>query len=95
MKRPLLPLLLATTGLLSLLAGPGLAREHATPFHRCVNAALAQKPGKVLEVELENEGGKEVYEVDIAGDDGKRWELTCDLATVKIIKVEIEDKDDD
>ena len=71
MKRPLRLRLLAITGLLSLVAGPGLARADATPFHRCVDAALAQKPGKVLEVELETEGGKELYEIEIAGTDGK------------------------
>jgi uncharacterized membrane protein YkoI len=95
MKKSVLPFVLAMTGLLSLVAGPGLARADATPLHRCVDAALTQKPGKVLEVELETEGGKEIYEIDIAGNDGKRWELKCDLATVKIIKVELEEKDDD
>jgi uncharacterized membrane protein YkoI len=95
MKRPLLLRLLAITGLVSLVAGPGLAGADATPFHRCVDAALAQKPGKVLEVELETDGGKELYEIEIAGTDGKRWELKCDLATAKIIKVELEGKHDD
>jgi uncharacterized membrane protein YkoI len=95
MRRLSFPLLVAMTGILSFVAGPGLARDDATPFHRCVNAALAQKPGKVLEVELETEDGKEIYEIDIAGNDGKRWELKCDLSTIKIIKVELEDVDKD
>ncbi|MBL8527425.1 MAG: PepSY domain-containing protein [Burkholderiales bacterium] len=90
MKRPLF-LLLPLIGLLSLGAGPASARDDATPFHRCVDAALAQKPGKVLEVELETHKGKEIYEIDIAGNDGKRWELKCDLETAKIIRAEIDD----
>ena len=65
-----------------------------SPFHRCVNAALAAKPGEVLEVEQKNRNGKQVYEVDIRGKDGQKWELKCDMATTKIIKVEIDDDDD-
>ena len=92
MMNSVLPLSLTITGLLSLVAGPALARADATPLHRCVDAALAKKPGKVLEVELETENGREIYEIDIAGDDGKRWELECDLETIKIIKVELEEE---
>ena len=82
-------------GLAVFAASPALVRADSTPLHRCVDAALVQKPGKVLEVELETDDGKEIYEIDIAGKDGKRWELKCDLSTIKIIKVELEDADDD
>jgi uncharacterized membrane protein YkoI len=78
-----------------MVTGPALARKYSTPLYRCVNAALAKKPGKVLEVELETENGRQIYEIDIAGDDGKRWELECDLETIKIVKVELEEEDDD
>lgn len=86
---------LLVAGLAMFAAGPALARPYSTPLHRCVNAALAKKPGKVLEVELETEGGRQVYEIDIAGNDGKRWELECDVETIRIVKVELEEEDDD
>lgn len=80
----------------ALAALPAEARRHggATPFHRCVNAALKQKPGTVIQVEQETKDGNPVYEIDIASKDGTKWELTCDLATMKIVKVEQEDYDE-
>jgi uncharacterized membrane protein YkoI len=89
-----LSLPIAAVGLALFAAGPALAHNDATPLHRCVDAALAKKPGKVLEVELEREKGREIYEIEIAGADGKRWELECDLETISIIKVELDDDDD-
>jgi uncharacterized membrane protein YkoI len=56
-------------------------------MEECVKAALAQKPGKVLEVEGETERGMPMFEIDIAGADGKRWELVCDGITGRIVKV--------
>ena len=89
-----LSLPIAAASLAMFAAGPALANPDATPFHRCVNAALAKKPGKVLEVELEREKGREIYEIEIAGADGKRWELECDLETISIVKIELDDDDD-
>jgi uncharacterized membrane protein YkoI len=91
----ILPFAFVATALTGLIAVPALAREYSTPLHRCVNAALAKKPGRVHEVELETKDGKEVYEIDIVGKDGKRWELLCDLETISIVKVELEEDHDD
>lgn len=86
-----LSLPIAAASLAMFAAGPVLAHPDATPLHRCVDAALAKKPGQVLEVELEREKGREIYEIEISGEDGKRWELECDLETISIIKVELDD----
>ena len=67
----------------------------SSPFHRCVAAALAVKPGKVIETEQDREGGRPVYEIDILGNDGNRWEVQCDMTTIRILKVELETEDDD
>lgn len=91
----ILPFAIVATALTGLATAPALAREYSTPLHRCVNAALAKKPGRVHEVELETKDGKEVYEIDIVGKDGKRWELLCDVETIAIVKVELEQEDDD
>ncbi len=83
-----------TVSAICLVAAVSAPARDASPFHRCVNAALAVKPGEVLEVEQEHEGGRQLYEIDIRGKDGQRWELKCDMATMKIIKVERDDDDD-
>jgi uncharacterized membrane protein YkoI len=91
-KRPM-PLLITAAVFAAIAADPALAAPYSTPLHRCVNAALAQKPGEVLNVEQKTDDGRQIYEIDIAGNDGKRWELKCDLTTIRIIKVELEDND--
>lgn len=93
MHARILPFALIATALTVFVAAPVAARTYSTPLHRCVNAALAKTPGKVTGVDLETENGRQVYEIDIAGDDGKRWELHCDLETIRIVKVEREDDD--
>ncbi|MET0218229.1 MAG: PepSY domain-containing protein [Burkholderiales bacterium] len=94
MSKPTILLVVAVGAMAGFAATPAQAGDstRSSPFHRCVNAALAVKPGQVLEVEQETEDGRQVYEVDILGNDGTRWELKCDMATIKIIKVEVSEK---
>jgi uncharacterized membrane protein YkoI len=66
----------------------------SSPFHRCVVAALAVKPGEVVEVEKETEGGRPVYEIEILGSDGNRWEAPCHMTSIRILKVELDNDDD-
>ncbi len=60
-----------------------------------VRTAVAVKPGNVRAVEMENEGGKTICEVEILAQDGKAYEVEVDVATNKVIEVEAEDDDDD
>lgn len=47
----------------------------------CAVAALKKYPGVVTSVRGEIEKGKFQYELDIAGKDGKDWEVECDGKT--------------
>jgi uncharacterized membrane protein YkoI len=83
-------LAVAVAGVAFVTASCASMREPFAPkvsMEDCVKAALAQKPGKVLEVEGETERGVPMFEIDIAGADGKRWELMCDGITGRIVKV--------
>lgn len=93
MPARILPIALAAMVLSAFVATPAPARQYSTPLHRCVNAALAKKPGSVVSVSQETENGRQIYEIDIIGNDGKRWELDCDLETIRIVKIEREDDD--
>ena len=54
-------------------------------------AALAAKPGKIVETEFNVESdGTSSFEFDIVGDDGVEWEVEVDAMTGKIIEVERE-----
>ena len=55
--------------------------------------ALAQFPGKVSKSEQEIADGKAIYEVEIAGADGKEYEVAVDAATGEIIGSEIESEE--
>jgi uncharacterized membrane protein YkoI len=59
-----------------------------------IKTAIAAKPGKVRDVDVEIEGGKTICEVEILGQDGKAYDVKVDIATNKVITVE-EDKDND
>jgi len=48
-------------------------------------------PGKILEVELEKENGKIVYEVEILGEDGVVREIYINAKTGKLISVKEDD----
>jgi uncharacterized membrane protein YkoI len=51
----------------------------------------ARVPGKVLEVELEREDGRYVYEFKILRKNGRVQEVEADAATGKILKIEDDD----
>ena len=53
-------------------------------------AALGAVPGEVKETELEREGGSRVYEVEVAGNDGKLREVTVDAGNGRVLGQEME-----
>jgi uncharacterized membrane protein YkoI len=56
-------------------------------------AALGAVPGEVTETELENEGGSAVYEVEVAGKDGKLREVTVDAGNGRVLGQEMEEEE--
>ena len=56
----------------------------------CMKAALAQRSGEVVKLELKDERGIPTYEFEILGKDGKSWELECDANAGKITEEEQE-----
>lgn len=68
--------------------------EHNKNMNQCIKTALEKHPGGVIEVEFEKEDDKFIFEVEVQGKDGKKWELSCDAATGDVIK-DVEDKEED
>ncbi len=60
-----------------------------------IKTAIAAKPGGVRAVEIENEGGKSICEVEILASDGKTYEVEVDVATNTVVEVETDDDEDD
>jgi uncharacterized membrane protein YkoI len=60
-------------------------------LEKIVERAHAEKPGQVLETELERKHGRYVYEVEILDDKGQVWELKLDAKTGNLIKSKRDD----
>ena len=59
--------------------GKALAEE------RVAELALQKRPGRVVELELEREHGRLVYEVEVHDEAGKEWKLSLDAATGEVL----------
>ena len=81
-----------TAALLLVCTGAAYAQYPATKFsmEHCLRAALAEKNGGVVKVELKMERNVPVYEFDIETPDGKAWDIECDTETGKISEIEQE-----
>lgn len=69
---------------------------HNAKVNQCIKTALERHPGAVTEVEVEDEDGKTIIDVDIQGKDGKTWEVECDAASGDVLedKEESDDKEE-
>ncbi|MFJ8235876.1 PepSY domain-containing protein [Ureibacillus sp. NPDC094379] len=72
-----------------------LAKQAEITEQDATKIALEKVPGKVNEVELENEDGLIVYEFEIVGEDGSEQDLEVDAKTGEIVKVEADDEEND
>jgi len=87
--------------LLALLAVPAAAGQDEVlrlersgqilPLETLLERARARHPGKVLDVELEHEHGRYVYEVILLDQAGRVWEVEMDAATGELLEPPPED----
>jgi hypothetical protein len=81
-------------GVLALGGGVAIAAQQQEPPKEdeaaAREAALGAVPGEVKETELEREGGVAIYEVEVAGKDGKLHEVTVSANDGKVLGQETE-----
>lgn len=82
-------ILIASAVLLSV-STVAFAEPSPHQFEKCMTAALDERPGKVVKVEMKNEEGAHVYEFDIRGTDGSDWDVECNAHRGLISEVERE-----
>lgn len=63
-------------------------RSNRLPLARILDIVLANTPGEVLEVELEEDDGVEAYEINILTRDDRTIEITVDARTGRILERE-------
>jgi uncharacterized membrane protein YkoI len=67
-----------------------LGQAEIVPLEDIITEARRQRPGRVLEAELEDEQGTLAYEVKILDEEGRLWELEFDAANGKLLEEERE-----
>ena len=55
------------------------------PLQQILDRLGQEQAGRVLEVELENEGGRYIYEIELLGDEGRVFEYEIDATTGEIL----------
>jgi uncharacterized membrane protein YkoI len=68
-----------------------LEQGRALPLADIIAKVARQVPGKVIEVELEDDDGTLVYEFKVLSPQGRLQEIEVDAATGKILKIEDDD----
>jgi len=89
-------LILSAAAGAALLSGPaafadkhGKATKPQVGIEACLPAVTAARPGEALQVVLKLEDDGELnWEVEIAGKDGRLYDVECSAATGKVIEVE-------
>jgi len=72
-----------------------LAKQAKITEEAATKTALEKVPGTVNEVELENEEGPIVYDIEIIAQDGSKQSVKVDAQTGKIVKVELEEEENE
>ena len=65
-------------------------KKHNEMMAGCMKTALSKHPGAIVEIEMEKEDGRPIFDIDIQGADGKRWEIECDAELATIIEDSID-----
>jgi len=61
------------------------------PLETILERVRAQRPGRILEVELEEEDRRYVYEIELLDESGQVWELKMNAVTGEILEQEQEE----
>lgn len=86
--------LLAAGGTIGLASAQSTTAPVTLTAAQAIEIALDEVPGEFREAELEREGGKRIYEIEIRKADGVLVEVDVDAETGMVLDVEVENDDD-
>ena len=75
------------------IAQEAVARGQILPLIEVLTRVQAIQPGRVVEVELEQDDGVMVYEVELITPDGRLIEMDLDAATGALVEMDEEEQD--
>lgn len=65
------------------------------PLQTIIGRQRTRLQGRILEVELEREDGRWVYEIELLLADGRKRELEIDATSARVLEIEDEDESGD
>lgn len=63
------------------------------PLSEILAAAEKARPGRVIEVDLERDDGRWIYELELVSPDGLVYEMEIDGASGAVLEIELEEDD--
>lgn len=64
------------------------------PLSRILDVVAATRPGRVIEVDLERDHGRWIYDLEVITPEGRLYEMEIDAATGAVLEIE-HDRDHD
>ncbi len=61
------------------------------PLEKILEQVREKQPGRILEVELEQDDGCYIYEIELLDEEGVVWELVIDAQNGELLKTEQEE----
>ncbi|MCU7853811.1 MAG: PepSY domain-containing protein [Candidatus Thiodiazotropha sp. (ex Monitilora ramsayi)] len=68
-----------------------VAEGKIQPLEAILEQVKSVQPGNVLEVELEEDDDRMIYEIELLDKEGMVWELKIDAVTGELVERELED----
>lgn len=69
-----------------------LARDGVIlPLEDILDRARDIKPGRVIDIDLDRDDGRYIYEIEILDKQGRVWELEFNASTGELYKLELDD----
>jgi uncharacterized membrane protein YkoI len=64
------------------------------PLGRALDILRAEQPGDVVEIELDVDDGRVIYDFDVLTTEGRLYAVAIDAVTGQVVEIELEDDDE-
>jgi uncharacterized membrane protein YkoI len=69
-------------------------RDELMPLDRVLDILRAERQGDVVEIELDVDDGRVIYDFDVLTPEGRLYAVAIDAVTGQVVEIELEDEDD-
>lgn len=69
-------------------------RDELMPLSRVLDILRTERQGEVVEIELDVDDGRVIYDFDVLTSEGRLYAVAIDAVTGQVVEVELEDEDD-